>query len=308
MSNLLKRILFEFPRDAENEGGAGAGGSGGDAAGGGGAGDAGGDGDAGAGGSGPDGGEGGPPSPYFPEGLPDTMRGDDERATMDNMAKALKGFRDRDASREVPKEAAGYLSLEGVDPEKFTLSDDVKPHFEALAKDPGAAAALKVFQEAGVDRGVVRSAIGGMFEALKDGGMLEPFLDTEAERQALLPDSAKGLSKQDQDQAIDRRMQENEDFVKLMTENGGLPPEAGEYAQLMLMDSAKGHAFFEWMRGKIQGGESDGPGGHGNGGAGDTRESLRADLAALEKKRGSPDFKQADYDALEARYKKQFAD
>src|SRR5690606_5904333 len=93
-------------------------------------------------------------------------------------------------------------------------------------------------------------------------------------------------------------------FIELMATNRGLPKEAAEYAQLMLGDSAKGHAFLEWMRTTVQGGGT-GPGAHGGGGGGgDTRDGLRAELATMEKLKGTPQFDIEKYNGLDERYRK----
>lgn len=300
MKDLLDRYLFAFPRNTPD---AGAGGDGGNA----GAGDGAGDPAAGAGD--PNGGSGSgagdpPPQAYFPEGLADNLKGASDRETIDNMAGALKGYRERDAGKDLPEKPEGYLSLEGVDEKSFQLDDKFKPHFESFANDPGMKAAAAVAQKHGIPRPAFLEALQASMASLSEAGLLEPMVDAEAERAALLPEAAKALAKDQQDAAIDKRMNDNFAFVELMVANRALPKDAAEYAQMMLGDSAKGHAFLEWMRSAVQGGGS-GPGAHGDGGgAGDTRESLRDELAAMEKLKGSPSFDRAKYDALDERYRK----
>lgn len=305
MNDLIKRYLMNFPRGPEGEGagggaGAGAGGEGGSASGGTGAGGEGG----GAGGAGGSGAAAPPSGPYFPEGLPDNLKGANEKDTLDRVAKALKGYRERDAGRDVPDQPEKYLSLEGVDEKVFKPDATFTGHLKMMAEDPGMKAGLAILQKAGVDRGVVLNALQSTLGALSEAGMLEPMIDEKAERAALLPEAAKNLPPAEQDKAIDKRMQENQDFVALMSENRGLDKDVGEYAQLMLSDSAKGHKFLEWMRGQIQGG-GEGPGAHGGGqGRGDTSESLRAEQAKPELTAGHPSFDAAKYADFEVRYKK----
>lgn len=300
MNNLIERYLHVLPREAE--GGAGGGGADGGASGGGASGAGGeGGGDGGAGGSG----AGAPlPGPYFPEGLPDNLKGVNEKDTLDKVSKALKGYRERDAGRDVPDQPEKYLSLDGVDEKVFKPDATFSGHLTMMSQDPGMKAGLAILQKAGVDRGVVLNALQSTLGALSEAGMLEPMIDEKAERAALLPESAKNLAPAEQDKAIDLRMQQNQDFVALMTENRGLDKDVGEYAQLMLSDSAKGHRFLEWMRGQIQGGDQ-GPGAHGGGGGGgDTAESLRAEQKKPELTAGNPAFDKAKYADFEVRYKR----
>lgn len=46
--------------------------------------------------------------PYRPDGLPDNLIGKDDRATIDAMAKALKGFQKEASRKGVPSDPAGY--------------------------------------------------------------------------------------------------------------------------------------------------------------------------------------------------------
>lgn len=271
MRDLLDKYLNSYPRDGAGTGGGGAGGApGGDL--------------------------------YFPEGFPEQMHGKDGRETLDNAWKALKGYRDKDATRDVPADPAGYLSLEGL--KDFTLDETVKPHFEALKTDKSALAMFEKAKEHGLDRRATLDIWQAGMKALADGGMLEPMIDPAAERAALLPEAAKSLPKAEQDAAIDRRMKENYDFLDLMSQNRGLPKEARDHAEMMLGDSAKGHAFLEWMRGQVQGGQA-GPGAHGNGqGGGDTADSLKAEAAKPELTPGHPKFDKAAYAEHLERYKR----
>lgn len=312
MRDFFEKYLLSIPRDGENGAGAGAGGGaagaaapGGAAAGqGSGAGEGAGGEGGGAGGAGGSGGGASPPQLHFPEGLPDNLKGATDQETIDRLGAAWKTFRQKESGRDVPKEAAAYLSLEGVDEKTFKPNDTFKGYADFMAKDPGMKAGLEVLHKAGVDRPVVLNALQATLGALSEAGVLEPMIDPAAERAALLPEAAKSLPKAEQDKAIDRRMEDNGAFIDLMTQNRGLDKEAADYAKLMLSDSAKGHRFFEWVRGQVQGG-GQGAGAHGDGGgAGDTAESLRADLAKLEAKKGTMEYDPKAHEALLERYKK----
>ena len=300
MRDLLDRYFLAFPRNAaDGTGGEGASAGAGDAA-----------------GDPPAGGDGGQPSgsgaaaaeppagPYFPEGLAENLRGTNDRETIDRLTGALKGYRDRDAGADRPDKPEGYLSLEGIDDKQFKVDERFKPYFDAFANDPGMKAAAAVAQKHGISRPAflegMQAALGGLAQA----NMLDPMVDFEAERAALLPEAARTLPKDQQDAAIDRRMNDNLAFVDLMVANRALPKEVGEYAALMLADSAKGHLFLEWMRNTVQGGGAGGPGAHGMGGAGaDSADSLRAEMAKPELTPGHPSFDRGKYAEFDARYK-----
>lgn len=315
MRNILDRYLLDFPRLPDDGGGAGAGDGGSGA----------GAGDGGAGGSpdaaasapsdggqqgqgagdGDSNGDGKPPAfaPQWPESFPEHLRGQDINETLVKVDKVLKGYRDKDANRDIPKDTKDYLSIEGL--KDFEISDELKPHFEQLGTDPVFEPLAARAKELGVERPAFLGLWKAGMEAMSQAGLLEPPVDAKAERTALVPDAAKDLPPAEQDKAIDKRMQENLDFIDLMVANRGLDSKAGEYAQLMLADRAHGHKFLEWMRSQFGGGQG-GPGAHGAGGGGATRENLQAQMKALDAKRGTPEFDQGAYAALDEQYRKMF--
>ncbi|MBX3580073.1 MAG: hypothetical protein KF723_22955 [Rhizobiaceae bacterium] len=297
MKALLEKYLpVRAPEDGGGGQGGGAGGEGGGS--GGQAGGAGG-GDGGQGGSGA-----AAAAAYRPDGLADNLFGKSDKETIDLLHGAVKGYRDRDAAKDMPDKPEGYLSFEGVDAKAFTLDQQFQPHFDLLAKDAGALAAAAVAKEHGVPRPVFLNAMQAMLGAAKEAGVLEPVVDAKAERAALLPETHKNAPEAEQSKAIDARMTANEDFIKLMVQNGGLDKADAEYLQLMTFDSAKGHRFMEWVRSKVQAGGA-GPGAHGaGGGGGDTAESLRAEMALPKHTSGHPDFDPKSYAAFNERYKK----
>lgn len=314
MKNLLEKYLCPA---RENEGG-GAGGSGAAAAGGAGEGNgggaAGGDGSAGsaAGGDGgagsagaADAGKAGPDAgsaaqPYRPEGLPETMFGKDDRETMDKMANAIKGYRGREA--QVGKDPDAYKAF---DFDKMDAA--LKPHMQGLADDPIMDAVAKYAHEnkmpVPLAQGLIATAYG---EAIK-AGVLEGFVDVKAERAALLPETAKSLPADQQDAAIDARLQANEDWVKLQVQHG-LPQEVATHMLNMLMDTAKGNQALEFFRSKMTGEGSAQPnaGGSGPGGGGGalTAAKLQERAALPQNTAGHPLFDRASYDALQEDYRK----
>ncbi|MBS9720042.1 hypothetical protein JYU29_04985 [Tianweitania sp. BSSL-BM11] len=297
MKHLLERYLPL--RNAENEGGGGGGGTPPPA--------------------GAPGGEGGRPAadgsppasdppagPYRPQGLPDTMFGENDRDTMDKMATALNGYRTRDSERGVPETADAYqtFDLDKVD-------EAVRPQLEALSSDLLFKAVADVALEEKVPVGAMQKIVTTLYSEAAKAGIFEPFLDVTAERQALIPTEAQNLPKAEQDRAIDARMQANEDFVKLLMKPGEdgksqIDQATGEHVMLMLMDSANGNKFLEFFRSQMTGAEKPQPlgGGLGSGGGGESREALRAEMAKPEMQPNHPKFDRAAYDALDEKYKK----
>ncbi len=321
MKNLLSRYLLELPRVPEGGSNSGSGDGTGQTGDGATAGAGGGNGSSapapangGSGGDGGSGDNGASPgttdqqqpagwNPIWPDGFPEQLRGQDANETLAKVNKAISGYREKDANRDIPKDPKDYLSTEGV--KNFELADDLKSHFDQLGSDPVFEPMANKARELGIERGAFLNLWQTGMQSLSQAGLLEPPVDQKAERSALVPDAAKDLPPTEQDKAIDKRMQENLDFVDLMVTNRGLDKDAGEYAQLMLADRAHGHKFLEWIRGQF--GQSDGgPGAHGGNGSGSTREQLQAEMKALDAKRGTPEFDQSAYDALDEKYRKAF--
>jgi hypothetical protein len=231
---------------------------------------------------------------YWPEGLDPQYRGKDLNDTLDKLAAGLKGYRERDATRDVPETADGYANLENL--KDVTIEPQNVPYVEALRDDPAFKAMSAAMHRHGLGRTAALDIYQAGLNAMAEAGMLEPAVDTKAEMAALVPESARNASEQEQRQQASRRMQENFDFMALMKQNGGLDAEVASYAEAMLGDAAKGHRFIEWVRGKVQGGKAEGgaPGDVAGRSGGDTRGSLRAEMAAL--KPNDPDYAAKDAD------------
>lgn len=249
---------------------------------------------------------GGAAEPYRPQGLPDTMYGNDDRETMDKMATALAGYRQRDSDRKVPDNVEAYsaFDVEQV-PEAF------RSHLGQIGGDPAFSAAAKIAKEEGVPVQTFQKMTTAIYQAAADAGILEQVIDPQAERASLIPESARNLSKADQDKAIDARLQENEDFIKLLMKPGAdgkskLDPKVGENALLMLMDTAAGNQFLEFMRAEMTGaGRAQPLPGDGSAPAGSSeRERLREQLAAPEMQPQHPKFDRAKYEALDQEYRR----
>ena len=248
--------------------------------------------------------------PYRPDGLDSQYHGTSDNETIDKMQAALKGYRDRDASRDIPTNADGYLSLEGL--KDFKLDAAMQPHFDALKDDPAAKAMFATALKHGMPRQAVLEVWQDGMKGFAEAGLLEQIADPVAERAKLLPETAKGMTKDKQDAAIDARLQANQDFLDLLAkpgENGAkgkIAPEVAKHAGLMLMDTADGNLFLEAVRDMATGGGLNQPlttGGQAST-AESQREALRAELAADEMQPQHPKFDRAKWDALNAKYQR----
>lgn len=240
-----------------------------------------------------------PGAPYRVEGVPESMFGDNDHATIDNMARALKGYRDRDAERDVPDDVAAYRDFGEVD---ATL----KPYFETLEGDGMFDDLAEQAKEHGISKKAFTALVTSYMKGAHDLGILEPPVDKAAERAALLPESAKNLPKAEQDTAIERRMNDNFAWVESMKARG-LSDESADHLTMMLGDSAKGHMALEFFRQQIAGSAEAQPGGAGGAGGGkaaDAKADLQRRAGLPENSPGNAKFDQASYDQLQADYVK----
>ncbi|MER9622674.1 hypothetical protein NKI98_14745 [Mesorhizobium sp. M0222] len=236
--------------------------------------------------------------PYKPQGLPETMYGKDDRETMDKMATALNGYRQRDSA--VPDKIEAYNAFE-ID----KAPEAIRGQLQALTADPLFGAVAKVAMDEKIPVATLHKLTTALYSQAAEAGILEAVVDPVKERAALLPDGAKSLPKADQDKAIEARMQANEDFVKLMIPQG-LDKDVAEHALLMNMDTAMGNKFIEFFASKMTGADKAQPfGGPGAGPAGQNqRDALRKEMAAPEMDPQHPKFDRARYDELDQKYQK----
>jgi hypothetical protein len=243
---------------------------------------------------------------YWPTGLDQSFKGADSKATLDNLAKALNGYRTRDAQKGVPEKPEAYADVSTL--KDFVVEDAFKPHFEALKADPAFAAISKTAHAHGVGHKAFAEIFQSGLTAMSENGLLLPEIDVAAEKAALVPAEAKALPAQQQEVAVQKRLNENYAFLDLMEANRGLPKEVRQYMEVSLMDGAKGHQAIEWMRAQIQGGGAQGgtPGAHGQAPGGrDTKDSLRAARAAINP--GDPQRAQKEAE-LDRRYQELYGD
>lgn len=238
---------------------------------------------------------------YKPEGVPDNMIGKTDRETADNMAKALKGYRERDSQNVVPDKVEAYADF-GAD-----IAPEVKPHLETLAKDPLFERMTAFALEKHVPLPIFQGLTKNFLSVAAEMGMMEPPIDVAAERLALTPQTHRHLPEPEQKAAREQRMNDNFAYLDQMAttpaDKGGLSKETVEHVKMMLGDTAKGHEFIEFFRAKSGGGTGPYMGGGAPNG-GDPRAALAARAGLPENTWGNPKFSQASYDALQADYQK----
>lgn len=240
---------------------------------------------------------GDPPALYKPEGLADHFFGETNEGTIDNMKKALDGYRDRDAS--IPEDAAAYAAFN-----MEAMSETLQPHMKAMAEDPLFAKVSEQAKELKVPVDTFQQLTTSLYQAAADAGILEAPIDIAAEQAALTPEHARNLSEADQKVAREKRMNENFGWLDLQAQNknSGISEEMAEHVKAQLGDSAFGHQFLEAMRSSMTGQNgSGGPGGNGSGSSsGDAYQQLEARRSDPKNNPNSREFDLASYNQFVA--------
>lgn len=241
----------------------------------------------------PNGGQPGPGegAPYRPDGLPDHLYGGDsgDKGTIDNLWKMASGYQERISKfGAIPEQPDGY---------KPEWSEPLQPYMSALDSDAFgkeflgkvAAAAHKNGLGTNQYNGFINDVLGMMVSE----EMVEPLVDKAKERAALLPEAAKTLSQQEQDAAIDKRINTNLALIETLKQKG--MPEGFATLLTTAMDQAAGNLGLEWLdKTFIQaaGGAQPTLEGLGAGGA-DIHAQLKARKADPRNDRTSPKFEAA---------------
>jgi hypothetical protein len=246
---------------------------------------------------------GGNPTPavvdtYKPTGLADHLLGKSNNETIDNLAKALNGYRERDAANNIPEKAEAYAEF-------ADLPETIKSHMETLKGDKLFERVSAKALEMKVPLPAFQALTTEMMSAAAEIGLLEPPIDFEAEKAALVPATAKHLSATEQTAARERRMSDNFSYIDAMVargaDKGGLSKEAAEFGKAMLGDTARGHEFIEFFRSMVAGSGTQ-PFNGGVAAPNDGREALRQEMAKPENTVGNAKFNRASHDALQQKY------
>ena len=151
---------------------------------------------------------------YKPDGIADHLVGKSNNETIDNMKKALDGYRDRDASNKVGGTPEAYAEFSGDIPEA------IKPHLETLKGDPLTARMQQYAFDNKVPLPVYQGMVQQFLSVSSEMGLMEPVVDEKAERAALVPDVAKHLPEGEQRVAVEKRMNENYAFLDSVAAKG----------------------------------------------------------------------------------------
>lgn len=113
-----------------------------------------------------------PPRPYFPDGLPDSLKGASERETIDKLAADFK-------ARPVPPAKPEDYKLE--------LSPDLQKRFGDLKDDKVLPLWGKVAHKAGLSNQQYNQAFSLLYEEMQSNGLIEPPVDWQGELLKLAP-------------------------------------------------------------------------------------------------------------------------
>ncbi len=174
-------------------------------------------------------------TPWWHDGVPEHLRGADERATVANLMKAYTGAREAiSKAGEVPKDIAGYA---------LAPSEKLKPYTDGLDKDPFWQTTRELALKHGLPAPKFQALFGDLMEAMVDKALVaEPF-SPEAERAALLPQITDPKHRATE---ADRIARENIATVRAWGEQG---LDKGVVATLeATMDRASTNKLVAWIR------------------------------------------------------------
>jgi len=234
--------------------------------------------------------------PYRPEGLPETMYGENDQETIDKMQAALKGYRDRDARQVVPEDAAAYADFS-----EFDAPTELKTYFEDLKDDPIMKGLSDWALQEGKDVGEFQATVAKAFEFAQQNNLLVPMIDQVAEQAKLVPEALANAPQDKRDAAAKARVDAAEQFINLQVQNEVFSKEVGANAAAMLLDTAEGVQFIEALSG-MSGGSTAANVGQQSGGVNHADLQERSKLP--KNTPSHPDFDQASYDQLMEDYKR----
>lgn len=230
-----------------------------------------------------------PPAGYFPEGLDASLRGADDKTTIDNLAKAVQGFRKSQGERgEVPKDAAGY---------KLEPSEKVAPYLATAADQAILNVVAQTAHASGLTTKQYSGFVNQLIEAMATGNMLEAPFDPVAEGKALFPDITDDAER---GREVDRRIRDNAAWIGTL-EARGMAKESVLALQSML-DYAPNIRAIEYFRQELR---ETAPALAGAGAGGVTEADLQGRMRDPRQHVGNPKY-EAAYAAETDRMYRQF--
>lgn len=242
MNPILMRIFLLMLKPEDGGGGGGAGGDGGGDGGGNPFGTpaaaAGGAGDKPAAGGDPPKGGAADGAPYHPQGLPDHLRGTNDRETIDKVLGAFSGLRTEMSKRgTVVKDAKDY---------KLALSETAS---KVIGNDLSKDRSVAVFRSVALKHGLTAEQASGLFSDIMDENIaagIVKTIDPMKEAKAILGDAAVGRNDQDLMAEASRRWQALNDRVDGMVAGRQISEDQAAAAK-QLMETANGVLFLETM-------------------------------------------------------------
>lgn len=168
--------------------------------------------------------------PYFPDKLPDHLRGANERETLDKVFAAYSGAREEISRRGSPPK----------DPSEYAIDfgDDLK----AVFGDPSTSAELKVFKSVAHRHGLTKEQVAGIARDYHAGLLSEKIvtpIDYMKEARAIVGDAARGRTEEQIKQEAGKIWQETAGWVDGMVASKAMSKEGGD-ALKSILESADG--------------------------------------------------------------------
>jgi hypothetical protein len=183
-------------------------------------------------------------SAYQPEGLPEHLRGSNDKETIDRLFEAYSGARKAISKGDlgtVPEQADGY-------PMEFS-----EAVMEAIGDPKDDPLLMRVRDEAhkhGLTDKQFTGFLDSVMSAMLEDGLVEPQVDYAQEIEGLVPDNARELDDAGRKAAVEARVRDNEAQINVWKQRG-LPEEAAAELQALL-DTAAGNKAIEFFNGQSQ--------------------------------------------------------
>lgn len=235
---------------------------------------------------------------YKPDGLAEHFLGKSNNETIDNLNKALSGYRDRDAANKVPETVEAYSEFGDIAPE-------IAPHLETLKGDPIYGRMANYALENKIPLPIYQGMVKQFMSVGQELGMLEPPVDEAKERAELTPEAARHLPEAEQRVQREKRMNDNYAFVDGLVASNKITKDDADFAKAMLGDTARGHRFLEAFR-AVTGNSQQVYVGATAPNGGDPKADLERRGALPQNTVGHKDFDRASWDQLQTDYRKHY--
>lgn len=192
-----------------------------------------------------------PTAPYYPEGLPDDVKGKDDRETIDKLNRRAKGLRDQLAGK-------GLAAPESADGYKFEFPEELKGLVDE--KSVADAPVFRVLRDVAFKNGLPADKFSAFvtdtMQALHAAGLVKP---AETPDQAVQVSGAKEFAEMvksygGEDKAR-KILADEKAYVGNLVSTGVLTPEDGAVMAVDFMGTAAGMRVFQKLRAHFTGHE-----------------------------------------------------